>query len=139
MQNTKTYQDESTIIEQSRSELLLEWRELIQIIKDVDLQRRNKTLSESPEVVDGWKARKDESKNLATIKKTELDVLKKAHKKEQAQLKIVKDLLIKMRKARLLDNDGFDTELEAILGYVANIYKKAYHGGILMACDVYVY
>ena len=131
LQNTKTYQDESTIIEQSRSELLLEWRELIQILKDADLQRRNKTLSETPEVVDGWKARKDESKNLATIKKTELDVLKKAHKNEQAQLKSVKDSLLKMRKARLLDNDGFDTELEAILNLVAKIYKEAYHGGDL--------
>ena len=131
LQNTKTYQDESTIIEQSRSELLLEWRELIQILKDADLQRRNKTLSETQEVVDGWKARKNESKNLATIKKTELDVLKKAHKNEQAQLKSVKDLLLKMRKARLLDNDGFDTELEAILNLVAKIYKEAYHGGDL--------
>ena len=131
LQNTKTYQDESTIIEQSRSELLLKWRELIQILNGADLQRRNKTLSETPEVVDGWKARKNESKNLATIKKTELDVLKKAHKNEQAQLKSVKDLLLKMRKARLLDNDGFDTELEAILNLVAKIYKEAYHGGDL--------
>ena len=131
LQNTQTYLDESTILEQSRSELLLEWRELIQILKDADIQRRNKTLSETPEVVDGWKARKDECKNLASIKKTELDVLKKAHKKEQAQLKTEKDLLIKMRKVRLLDNDGFDTELEAILGLVAKIYKEAYHGGDL--------
>ena len=83
LQNTKTYQDESTIIEQSRSELLLEWRELIQILKDADLQRRNKTLSETPEVVDGWKARKDESKNLDTIQKRELDVLKRLTRKNR--------------------------------------------------------
>ena len=63
--------------------------------------------------------------------KAELDIIKKVHKTETTQLKRQNDLLIAMRKSRLLDNTGFDTELEAILGSIANVYKEAYHGGDL--------
>ena len=129
--NAQTYHNNTTIIEQSRSEYLLEWRELIQILKRAELQRKNGTLTETPEVIAGWKTRKDECKLLAEGKKAELDVTKKVHKTETAQLKKQKDLLVAMRKSRLLDNTGFDTELEGILGSIANVYKEAYHGGDL--------
>ena len=35
--NTQTYHNNTTIIEQSRSEYLLEWRELIQILKRAEI------------------------------------------------------------------------------------------------------
>ena len=63
--NAQTYHNNTTIIEQSRSEYLLEWRELIQILKRAELQRKNGTLTETPEVIAGWKTRKDECKLLA--------------------------------------------------------------------------
>ena len=36
-----------------------------------------------------------------------------------------------MRKSSLMDEDGFEAELEDILGELANIYKEAYHGGMM--------
>lgn len=53
--------------------------------------------------------------------------MKNEPKKETMHLKKEKDLLVKMRKTRLLNSISSDTELEAILGSKANIYKEAYH------------
>ena len=58
--------------------------------------------------------------------KAELDIIKKVHKTETTQLKRQKDLLVAMRKSRLLDNTGSDIEIETILGLIGNVHKETY-------------
>ena len=50
-------------------------------------------------------------------------------KQKSKELKDGKDKLLVMQKNRLQDKDGFDVEIEKILGDVEKIYTQAYHGG----------
>lgn len=58
-------------------------------------------------------------------------IVKKAQKKEMAQTRKEKDLIVKMRKTRCIDNTDFDTGLESILGSIVNVFKESYRGGNL--------
>lgn len=57
LNNTVTYQNNSSTIEQSRLKFFLEWQDLVQLLKYAENQRRNCTLTQTPEVIAGWKTR----------------------------------------------------------------------------------
>ena len=51
--------------------------------------------------------------------------------KTRKEVKIDKEVLERMKKARSKDASGFEVEVDKILGEEAKIYKEAYHGGAL--------
>ena len=66
-----------------------------------------------------------EHKSVVSLMKQQQSDISKTRK----EVKIDKEVLERMKKARSKDASGFEVEVDKILGEEAKIYKEAYHEG----------
>lgn len=112
--------------DQQKKDLTSERREITQLVKST---RREKI--ETEDVIAAWEDRQEDcvaeyKSVVALMKQQQLDI-----SKTWKEVKIDKEVLERMEKARLKDASGFEVEVDKILGEEAKIYKEAYHGGTL--------